>query len=462
MKKRIAVVTAVLCAVFITTSMLSSETFAQSKKDRRRAEKLLAEGDTYYRQKDYNGAILRYARALAIVPQYPLAHYNKGRAHFNLRQYPEAITEFGNALNQGYDARSIYAIRWRAYFALKQFDKAMEDAQAGHRTAPDDPYFYIAEGQVRHEQKDFRGALNAYQRAIDLGTKNPNISYLMALSYNRLGNWQKQEELAKKALDSATTLPDMAWFLLGDAQQRLRKYEDAINSYENAKSVNPNLYGIYINLAECHKIQNRLREAILVAEEGIKKFPDDVSLHINVSWYYSLAGRNELAITFAKKAIQLAPNQYLGYTNLCRAYNDTNQLQLALQNCNKALELRPGDGETNFYLGRTYQLLKDSDKAYEHYEKAVEGLETFTKANPNYADGFYLLGNAYTVTGSNSKAISAYQTSLQIAPLFSRARFNLGLMYLRENEVAKARQQAAALQTIDAQLAKKLQEVIDQ
>ncbi|MCO6510843.1 MAG: tetratricopeptide repeat protein [Aridibacter famidurans] len=434
----------------------------QSRRDRQRAEQLVIEGDRFYQQRNYDNAILSYARALAIVPQYPLAHYNKGRAHFNLQQYSESVREFSIALDQGYDSESIYSIRWRAHFAMKQFDEAMSDVRAALGKFPNNDYFYIAEGQILHERREFQNALNSYQRAVDLGTKNTNISYLMALSHNGLGNWQKQEELADKALKSATSMPDMAWFLLGDAQQRLRKYEDAIRSYENAKSVNPDLYGIYINLAETHRVQNRLREAIAVAQEGLQKFENDATLHINISWYYSLSDRHPLAILHAKKATEIAPDQYLGYTNLCRAYNDTGKLDLAMQNCESALRLRPGDGETNFYLGRTYQLKGDTDKAFDYYNKAVTGLEEFAVANPNYADAYYLLGNAYSVTEQNEKAIGAYLASLEIAPLFARSRFNLGVIYLREGERAKASEQATALQGIDAQLAKRLQEVIDQ
>lgn len=459
--KRIALKLVVLSFVLAGFVALPREAGAQSRKDRKRAEQLLVEGDTLYRQQNYAGAVMSYARALALVPQYPLAHYNKGRAHFNLEQYTEAIREFGIALNQGYSAESIYAIRWRAYFALKQLDQAMNDIRAAKAVAPNNDYFHIAEGQILHEQRDFRGAIDAFQRAVDLESKNPNLHYLMALSYNGLGNWEKQEEHSRKSLNAGTTLADLAWFLLGDAQQRLRKYEDAVRSYENAKSVNPDLYGIYINLAEAHRVQNRLRDAISVAQEGLQRFPNDATLHINISWYYSLSDRNALAIQFARKATELDPSQYLGYTNLCRAYNDTNQLDLAMENCTKALQLKPGDGETNFYLGRTYQLKGDPDTAYEHYLKAVDGLEEFAASSPNYADGYYLLGNAYSVTEQNDKAIRAYLTSLDIAPLFGRSRFNLALIYLREGETAKAREQLSALQGIDAQLAKRLQEVID-
>ncbi len=449
-----------LAAVVLGFVSFPQNAEAQSRKDRRRAENLVVEGDTLYRQQNYQAAIVRYAQALAIVPTYPLAHYNKGRAHFNLEQFDEAIREFGISLDQGYDSLTIYGIRWRAYFAKKDLDGAMRDIQQAISSAPQNDYFYIAQGQIFHEQRKFEEATDSYLRSMELGTKNTNIGYLLALSYNAQGNWAKQEEYAKLALQSATTFPDMSWFLAGDAQQRMRKYEDAMRSYQNAKSVNPDLYGIFINLAETYRVLNRLKDAVAIAEEGVSKYPTDSTLLINISWYYSLSNKNDAAIEYAKRATDAAPNQYLGFTNLCRAYNDTNQLALAKQNCEKALQLQAGDGETYFYLGRTYQLMDDVDAAFDNYEKAVTGLETFTRANPNYADGYYLLGNAYSVTEKNDKAIQAYLASLEIAPLFARSRFNLGLIYLRENQIDNARAQVAALRNIDAQLAKRLEEAI--
>ncbi len=460
-------------AMCVSLAALPSEADAQSRRDRRRAEQLVAQGDTQYRQRNYQAAIVNYARALAIVPQYPLAHFNKGSAHFNLQQYDESISEFTMALDQGYDSMAIYGIRWRANFALKNWDAAMNDVRAALGKDAGNDYFYIAQGQILHGQKDYRGAISSYQRAIDLGTKNGNVYYLKAMSHNGVGEWTDQEAMASKALSSATSAADLAWLLLGDAQQRLRKYDDAIRSYENAKSVNPDLREIYVNLAETLRVQNRLREAVLIAQEGIEKFPEDPTLHINLGWYYSLSNRNPLAIEYSRRATELDPNQYLGFTNLCRAYNDTGELQLALQNCNRALQLRPGDGETHFYLGRTYGLLDQPQRSQAEYKKAVEGLETFAPQNPNYADGYYLLGNAYSVTGQYAKAIDAYNTAIEIAPLFARARFNLGLVYLRESATAgsdaqsnamleKAREQANSLANIDAQLAKNLREAINQ
>src|SRR5690606_19538289 len=134
----------------------------------------------------------------------------------------------------------------------------------------------------------------------------------------------------------------------------------------------------------------------------------------------------------AKAGIKLSPENYMAYTNLCRAYNDLNRPETAARECNNALTLKPGDGETNFYLGRSYDLQKRPAEATQYYRRAVAGLEQFIKERPDYADGYYLLGNAYFADNQRAKAIDAYNKALELSPMFTKARYNLGVIYSLE------------------------------
>src|SRR5690606_35928780 len=178
-------------------------------------------------------------------------------------------------------------------------------------------------------------------------------------------------------------------------------------------------------MAELYRRDNRISDAIQILDDGLKRFPRNGTLYTDIGWYYSIADMNQQAVDASKAATMLLPKEYLGYTNLCRAYNDNRQPNLAVGACNIALGINPEDGETNFYLGRAYSLLKRDDDAKQYYAKAIVGLERFTKANPEYSDGFYLLGNAYTGTKQYDKAADAYKRCTDLNPSFVKARFNL-------------------------------------
>ncbi|RMG07514.1 MAG: tetratricopeptide repeat protein, partial [Acidobacteria bacterium] len=173
------------------------------------------------------------------------------------------------------------------------------------------------------------------------------------------------------------------------------------------------------------------------------------------------ADRHEDAVAAAQRAIQMLPNEHMGYTNLCRAYNDLKQFNKAIEACNNALKIKQNDGETFFYLARAHDFLGNREQADSFYKKAVLGLVEFTKNNPAYSDGFYLLGNAYLAVNERSKAIEAYKNSLEIAPNFAKARYNLGYAYLISGNKQLAREQYEALLNIDQNLAARLLEVIN-
>ena len=134
--------------------------------------------------------------------------------------------------------------------------------------------------------------------------------------------------------------------------------------------------------------------------------------------------------------------------------------QQAIRTCNDALKKQPGDGETNLYLGLAYDKLKQPAAAKDYFKKAIAGLTEFTRNNPDYSDGFYLLGNAYFYTADDKNAIEAYRKTIELSPRFARARYNLGVIYFITGKKDLAQEQYNALREIDTKVADELNQVI--
>jgi tetratricopeptide (TPR) repeat protein len=474
--------------ILVTTFVFSLSAYAQ-RRPNKKARKLAVEAGKLYNQGRYDDAIVKYAEALSISPYFPQARFFKGSSHYKQQQYDLAVSELNLALSQGVNPLQVYTLRMEAYAAKGDFSSAMKDAQQVVRLEPNNAYYTAFLGKMYLVNNDFQNGINLLNKAIEQGSRDPNVYYFLAVGYNRIGDYQQQGKAADKALKSGTQFSGNAWFLLADSLRRDRKYTDsaqayqnAINSYKTAISTNrvnndteENLYQSYINLSDIYRNLNRFDDAIKTAKEGLSLRPSDGNLHISLTWYYSLAGMREAAVIAGEKAVELAPDQYMAYTNLCRAYlyegeffhgkqafqMATKSFNQAVAVCKKALTMQVNDGETNYYLGRTYFFLDDDKLSKSYYEKSVNGLIGFTNANPDYSDGYYLLGNAYFATGKNEEAIKAYERCLQIAPRFARVRYNLGYVYYKEGNKPAARQQYDILQQLDKDLAKRLLSVIE-
>ncbi len=484
-KKILYFFTFVLLAVFVFGSSVDS--YAQPK-PKKKARRLARSAAKLYNQKRYAEAIVKYEQALEISPYFPRVRFFKGNLHHEQKQYDLAVEELSKALEQGSDPKRVLSVRMESYAALGNFHLAVEDARKVVEFQPNFAYYNAFLGRVLLLSREYPEGIKYLDKAVEMGTRDPNVYYFLAVGYNGMGEFQKQGIAADKALKRGTQYSADSWFLLADSSQKGRKYKDAENAYRNAinsyknlietnrgnSQTEQSLYQSYVSLADIYRNMNQFDDAISVAKQGLSLRTSDGDLHISLTWYYSLAGKRNDAITAGKRSVQLAPNQYMAYTNLCRAYNDEAEFfqskdafsmakrsfNKAIVQCKQALKMEPNDGETNYYLGRSYFFLDNTKLSKSYYRKSVNGLTKFTQNNPDYSDGFYLLGNAYFATGKNREAIDAYEKCLKIAPRFARVRYNLGYVYNQVGDKAAARSQLSVLQELDKKLAKRLSNVI--
>lgn len=445
--------------VFGTTSVVSAQ---PKKKDIERARKLAKAGDQLFNQKNYRGAIDKYSEAIKIFPRFPDAFFWKGYSHYYLNNFDQAIMDLTEAENLRFGKPiEIYRLRWSLYFQKQAYDEALSDVIAASKLAPNDTTFSIAAGEIYRLRNQCPDAVPYYTKALDQDKRNSDVPYFLALCYATMGQTSDQLMAAEEALTRKTRYVAESNFFVGDALAKQRKFEDSIPFLQKAIDIKADYYPPYGILSDIFRSRNEFDKAIETTRRGLIAFPKDANLFTSLAWYQSLADLPRDAINSAKTAISLAPDLSMAYTNLCRAYNDDRQYQAAIANCTTALKLNPGDGESYLYMARAYEFLKQSDKALELYKKAVEGLVKFTAENPDYSDGFYLLGNAYFAIQKDREAIAAYNDCLALAPRFAKARFSLGVTYLLTNEKERAREQYEVLKTIDEKLAEQLRAAID-
>lgn len=448
---------------FLAIAMLSLSAAAQqpSRKDIRKSNQLVEQGNTAFNRKNYRVAIEKYAEAVVLVPRNPTARYWKGYAHYYLKEYPTALTELNLAEQQGHPAAAISKVRWYMHYEAKDYNAALADVSRALQAEPNDQMLLRASGDLNFDKQNYREALASYQKAL-LGAPNDgNLYYSVARVQLALGDTKGQESAASAAVTKPNQYIGDSYYLLADAQHKLKMYPEAVKSYNMALASKPDVVQIYRALGDIYRAQSKFDLAIDISRQALRKWPQDGELYTDISWYYSLEGRHKDAVDSAQAAVKFLPDRAMGYTNLCRAYNDTGQHQLAVVACQNALQRNPGDGETNFYLGRAYRELGKTPEATRAFDNAVVGLVKYTQNNPDYSDGFYLLGNAYFNDTQYEKAITAYKRSLELSPNFTRARYNTAVSHIRLKNKDGALEQYNALMNLDKDLATRLKVEID-
>lgn len=451
-----------LSLLFACFSALSIDVGAQTKKQLKEARDLTDDGNEAFNKRNYRTAIEKYAQAIVIVPNSPEAHFWKGNAHSNLKEYDQALSELDTALAQGFKPAQVRGIRWYVNYEKKNYDAALNDLEALIPLDPGNAGLLIGRGDAYFGKKSYNDALAAYQKALAAAPANADIQYNIANSYHLLGNFKEQGTAAQAAIKGNTRFLGEAYFLLGESHQKQRNLNEAADAYLKSIAAKPDYYTAYQNLADVYKGQGRFNDAIVILKKSLPQFsPPKGETHTELSWYYSLTNREEDAVQAALGGVQFSPGNYAAHTNLCRAYNGVKKFALAVASCTRALRLKPNDGETHFYMGRAQDSLGKAADAARSYKKAVVGLTEYTKQNPDYTDGFYLLGNALLADNQLDKAVAANKRAVELSPGFAKARYNLAIIYLAQKKKALAQEQYDELVKIDADQAAKLKAEMD-
>ena len=141
-----------------------------------------------------------------------------------------------------------------------------------------------------------------------------------------------------------------AFLLLGNANNYLKNYEDALRYYQRALKLDP----------DYREAQNNL--AITYREAG--------------KYYGEQKGDLPKALQYLLKAFEMRPNEYETLRLLGVAYGQSGEVAKALEFFQKAVELEPDNADALYNLGSAYHYAGQPEKRDEYIQKAK-------KINPN-------------------------------------------------------------------------------
>ncbi len=263
----------VSCSLMVCSVLaLSVAGFGQSKKDIKKADQLVKEGDRIFNQKNYRGAIEKYAEAIVLVPKNPKAHYWKGYAHYYLKESDQALSELNIALDQGFPALDVYKVRWYLNFDKQNYDAALADIQAGLALEPNNLMFLVGLGQISYGKKMYPEALDAYQKALLVNPNNAELYYNIAQVQFNLGDSKGQAEAADAAIKHGTQHLGEAYYLLANGLHRQKRLTEAGDAYLKTINAKPDIYDAYRSLADIYRSEGRFTDAIDVSKRACASF----------------------------------------------------------------------------------------------------------------------------------------------------------------------------------------------
>ena len=338
--------------------------------------------------------------------------------------------------------------------------EAEAEIRAGLRLAPQSVEGLNLLGIALGEQKDFAGAEEACQQALNINPRAPE-------AHNNLGNiyaLQQKNDLAERefraTLRSYPANRD-ANYSLGLLLLARNDARDAITYFSRVQPQSPE---VLFNLAQAYLASGQKEKGLELAQSLSQQVKDDVRAHFSLGLLlakqkqYSAAS-HEFEIANAQK-----PDTFEILYNLARVDIKLGNQEKALEVLGQALKLSPNSPETLYLIalnhadeGKDLDALDLLVKAHKlaprntdvifllarlsmkqgFYTDAIPLLEEGLKVDPRRPDLLAALGECYFMTGKIDKVQETFQTLLQVDPS-SRSYAFLGVTYRHLGRFAEA------------------------
>lgn len=187
-------------------------------------------------------------------------------------------------------------------------------------------------GDKFFKANDYGHAIVSYKKAVALDPKLGLAYYGLALSYHQTQQWQQ----AVDAWDHANALldPEAAMYITrGNDLYHLKKYDEAVKSFQQAIDVHPPDLDIAIAsywIGAIYNEEKDFKDAIDPLQTAVKLRPDDPDYNCELGKAYFGAQRFPEAVTTLKESLRLRPNDGMALYGLGLAYVSLHQRDDAL------------------------------------------------------------------------------------------------------------------------------------
>ncbi len=311
-------------------------------------------------------------------------HQKRGESYLEEQQYPEAILEFRNVLQED----------------------------------PNHPGAHWGLARALLAQKDLRKAYWELQEAVRLDPSNLEAK----LQYGQFLLFGKQEDL-----DSAVTTADEilatepgsapAWVLKARALDALDRNDEALEAYQKAVEAAPEQGGPLLLLANFHRQQGRNEEAEPLFRKLTEVEPKLAAYAAYGGYLASLGGRDDEAEAAYRKGLELAEPKERGdaYSLLANFLFRAGRVEQAEAVMREGIEKAEDPLPLIYGLARFYNARGDTRRAEEMIEEA-------TRAREGDPEPLLLLSTYRGRNGDLEGALAAAEQAAQVAPDDLRAR----------------------------------------
>jgi len=385
------------------------------------AEALLAVGDLYSAQGQFDKALTNYQEGLRLAPQHDALRMKTLNLYMAMGRTQEATDLDSQILKEdpkNVPGRIVHArlqsvVPATAAAGFEELKKIVQDAPESAEA-----HYYL--GQAYLQNGDGQHALAEFEEALRQNPNSVPTLHAAAELLLRANSLDAAGDYAQRCIRLQPNSPSER-LLLGNILVRKGDTKGAIDQLENATQLAPKDENARVVLAQAYTSAKDYKHAESELDTALSASPKSTFVLGSVADYWISRGQASKAVEQAKKFLATDPQNaqakaILGSSLLsAKAYPEA---QAALE---QSIQAKP-DFQAYILLGKLHTLKGEPESAIGAYTRAID-------MQPRYAPLYAAVGNIYLEKKDFPNAQKYFEQCLKIDPDFAVAASNLAWIY---------------------------------
>ncbi len=245
---------------------------------------------------------------------------------------------------------------------------------------------YAALGYTQEQQKNYKQAVAAYEKAVELDREN--LDALRGLAQNLAYDNRPEEALEHyQAIAEADPQDPQSYLRMADIYRRMGKFGPATENLKKAAGLVPDSLEVAYNIALVYEAQGRYEDAIPVLQKLLEKTSkadgnyaasdrNNRSVFLErLGTIYRTLHRTQPAIETFQKMLELGDeNASRGYQQIIESYRDAKQWPQATATAKEAVAKLPQDRTLQFILAGQLADGAEPDAALAQVKSMLKGV----------------------------------------------------------------------------------------
>jgi len=237
-----------------------------------------------------------------------LALFSKGAVYAKEKKYDLALEQFSHAVRVNPLSAEAYKRTAYIYGEMGNLEKELQYYKKAVEVEENNPSYAFHLGEIlMRKYGDFKQASLYLQKAYQLNSENYRYASNYAHSLKMLGRFPEALEVYDNIIKANPKDPD-GYVLQGHCLLKMKKYEEAIQSYSQAQAIRPLDFLAARNLALAFSELKDFEKATIHSEYALRIRPHDVDTLFFLQYLYRRQARFEEAHNAVKEILKIQPN----------------------------------------------------------------------------------------------------------------------------------------------------------